>query len=297
MRWFAIGLLILLVFRPIDGESTLISLVRPFHAQCLSLSPLSPFRDWYQAIVCGKNLPASQEKNWFQQTGLIHVIVVSGSHLIFLDDVLRLLLGSSRAAVWIRNLLLGFFALISNLQPPITRALVHRGWQFYFLRKGRPKPSFHLQILSGITTLAFFPTWWTSLSFLMSWFCVLALSLPLKTKSTLWRSAFVYLIMIPALLPVQSPHPASILFNTVFGPLLGLVLFPMSAVGFIHPWLAVISDFAWKSLFWLFSVLPLPGASSGTYFAVGWLAFYLVLSQTGFYFWQVHRRRKQWIEK
>src|SRR4051794_30757452 len=119
MRWFFIGLLILLVFRPIDGESTLNPIVRPLHAQCLGFAPDSKFKAWYQAIVCGKNLPPSQEKGWFQQTGLIHVIVVSGSHLVFLDDVLALVLGGSRIAVWIRNLLLGFFALISNLQPPV----------------------------------------------------------------------------------------------------------------------------------------------------------------------------------
>lgn len=264
--------------------------VKPVNELCLRLSPDSSYRSWYQAIVCGQNLPPSTEKLWFQQTGLIHVIVVSGSHLVFLEDILLLL----KLPAIVRWILLLLFSLASNLQPPIARAVIQRVWMEVLRRRQSPLPTLHVQLLAGLSTLALFPGWWTSLSFFMSWICVLALSLPLPSKNPLAQSALIYLLMIPAVSQVQTPHPSSILFNFVMGPVLGIALFPLSLLGFFHPLLASVSDFGWKMLFAIFSLVPLPEARGGVLFSSIWLIVYVGLLQFGSFAWVIHIRRRMW---
>lgn len=264
--------------------------VKPVNDLCLKASPSTEYRAWYQAIVCGQNLPPSVERGWFQQTGLIHVIVVSGSHLVFLEDLLLI----ARMPTFLRWSLLLLFSMASNLQPPVTRALIQRTTAEVFRRKQISLRSIHLQLLSGLITLSLFPAWWSSLSFIMSWICVLALSLPLPSKSLLWRSALIYLLMFPPVSTMQRPHPASILFNFVFAPVLGLILFPMSLLGFFHPLLAHVSDFAWRMLFSIFTQIPMPESEGGLMFSSLWLIFYLALLQIGAFAWVIRERRRLW---
>jgi predicted membrane metal-binding protein len=294
MQWLAAFVLVLLLFQPLDLEPLMLPLVRPVHQLCMDRAPDSRFRDWYQAIVCGTNLPPSSEKNEFQRTGLIHIIVVSGSHLVFLDEILEAVLGTSRWAAWLRWLALLFFSLASNLQPPVTRALVQRGCGWCARRTHRPFRSLHLQLLSGLLTVALFPQWWSSLSFLMSWLCALALSVPMPSNNPLWRSVAIYLLLLPAMIGIQFPHPSSILFNVVFGPILGLVLFPMSLLGFLHPFLARLCDFGWESLFWIFRELPIPETQANLVFPVLWLILYLLIAQAASLYALVRSRRKLW---
>ena len=54
------------------------------HTKCESLTPSSNYQDFYKALVCGTDLPSSQLKEYFKMSGLLHLIVVSGSHLIFI---------------------------------------------------------------------------------------------------------------------------------------------------------------------------------------------------------------------
>jgi hypothetical protein len=295
MRVFTTLLLILLMTQPIDLEPVVMPIVKPVNQFCLDHAPISEYRVWYQAIVCGQNLPPSIEKGWFQQTGLIHVIVVSGSHLIFLEEGLSLVIRGNRwVATSLRWALLLLFALASNLQPPITRALVHRAWAFTINRRGQHLKGLHLQLLSGLTTLAFFPGWWSSLSFLLSWLCALALSFPLPSKNPLWRAFLVYVLLVPALLAVQTPQPASILFNALFAPLLGAALFPLSLLGFFHPWFALLSDWSWRSLFLLFSIMPMPEAAGGILFSGAWLFAYVVIAQSGALLFYIRLKRHLW---
>gem|GEM_PF-1740574 len=290
MQWLIAFHILLLIFQPFDLSTLVMPWVKPVHQLCLNFAPASDYRVWYHAIVCGENLSPSMEKNWFQQTGLIHVIVVSGSHLVFLEDILRFL----KLPNWLRWSVLLFFSLASNLQPPITRALIQRVWNAFFQRQQIVMRSLHLQLLAGVTTLALFPSWWTSLSFLMSWLCVLALSLPMPSKHPLWQAALIYLLLIPAMLNIQTPHPAGILFNVMLAPVLGFVLFPMSLIGFFHPWLAAVSDAAWRLLFFLFSQIPLPEAANGILFSSLWLIIYLVLVQFASFGSVIFLRRKLW---
>lgn len=292
MQWLVAFLILLLISQPFDLGPLVMPWVKPVHDLCLNFAPASDYRAWYHAIVCGENLSPSIEKTWFQQTGLIHVIVVSGSHLVFLEDILRFLKIPNR---W-RWLVLVIFSCVSNLQPPITRALVQKIWRAYFEKKRIVMRSLHLQLIAGLTTLALFPSWWTSLSFLMSWLCVLALSLPMPSKHPILQASLIYLVLFPAMLGLQTPHPAGILFNVALAPVLGFLLFPISLIGFLHPWLAILSDGAWRILFFLFTLIPLPETSNGFLFSSLWLIVYLALTQVSAFGTIIFLRRKLWIK-
>lgn len=294
MHWLIASIIFLLVFQPLDLQKLLAPAVRPLHSGCLSRAPDSPFRPWYQAIVCGENLPPSPEKLWFQRSGLIHVIVVSGSHLIFLDEILLLLPGSSIPVALFRWSVLLLFSLMTNLQPPIARALIQRALTWFFITTRRPLTRLHLQLISGIVTVSLFPQWWTSLSFIMSWVCALALGLPLPSKSPLARAGLIYLLMLPVMWNIQIPQPGQIFFNLLLGPLFALVLFPMSLLGFLHSLLTLLSDWGWRLTFFLFSHMPLPETETAGTFANIWLIFYIVALQAGSLFMLIRRRRQLW---
>src|SRR5688572_25924952 len=98
----------------------LAELFEPLHLYCLSATPTGSYRHFYDAIVCGKSLkPENAEV--FRVTGVIHLLVVSGSHLIVLTQILEKLLPS-----WPRLhfLILALFAGFTGFQPPVARALV-----------------------------------------------------------------------------------------------------------------------------------------------------------------------------
>jgi competence protein ComEC len=290
MKWLIASLITLLIIQPFSLEKWVMPWVIPLHNLCLHLAPNSNYQHWYQAIVCGQNLPASVEKSWFQQTGLIHVIVVSGSHLVFLDETLQLL----RVPRILRIFLAILFSLVNQLQPPITRALFQRFWNWFFWRQSRPLPAIHAQFLALITSLALFPNWWTSLSFIMSAVCSLGLTLPVRSKRPITQATLVYILMALPIFSLQTPHPASILFNVLFAPILGTLLFPMSLVDFLHASLAALSDRAWQGLFFIFENIPLPDSHEGTVFSVGWLILYLVITQAAAFYFVIRERRKWW---
>src|SRR5438045_3594534 len=61
------------------------------HRICLAQVPQdSIYPDVYAALVCGENLTNEKIKRDFIETSLIHVIVVSGTHLLFLMQIFSL---------------------------------------------------------------------------------------------------------------------------------------------------------------------------------------------------------------
>ena len=59
------------------------------HQICLKILPPSDYLEVNQALVCGENLKSEALKQLFIDTGLYHLIVVSGSHLILIAAALE----------------------------------------------------------------------------------------------------------------------------------------------------------------------------------------------------------------
>jgi predicted membrane metal-binding protein len=216
-----------------------------FHLECVRLAPDSPWRELYEATVCGKNLREPEFLGYLKKFGLLHLIVVSGAHLLFLEKLVHSV--GLRAKTFVYPLLI-LFSLVTLLQPPITRALIA-----IFL--GDLNVRFRLfwhpvQIIffSGILCWLLFPSWIHSFSFLLSWSCSLILCLVSGYAS--WKKHLaIYFFMCFFLLPLQTPHPLSILLNMFLAPVIGLCLFPASLLAFAIPSATSLVDPLWSALY------------------------------------------------
>ncbi len=234
------------------------------HQTCEVMSPLTNWKFAYQAIVCGSSLAPGDFKKSLITTGLIHLIVVSGSHLIFLSHWTEKIC-QSRRVVW---MILFLFTLTTGLQPPTVRAFVSL-LLFQFVNH---KKLFWTQpqrtIVSGLITLTLFPAWVTSVSFIMSWAASFSLATNPFKPHQLRYHFYVFLILYPIFLPLAPLNPISIAANLVFSSFIGAVIFPISLMAFLHSGFAVCADFFWIALDWTLQKLAVYAPESQAHFTV-----------------------------
>lgn len=207
-----------------------------FHQKCLQALPLHTANpNALAALLCGEKITDFSLQKKLSETSLIHIFIVSGSHLILLDQVLGIL----KIPFLVRFGFLLLYSLCVGWQAPAVRALVGllvhptlRYFSFFF-----PKD---LQVMIvGLITLFLFPSWWNSTSLLMSWCAALALSLPsLGRIRSSWQSALlaqfaVFFFMCAPLWGLGSLHPLSILYNFLIAPVVAYGLLPLAFLGLV----------------------------------------------------------------
>ena len=213
------------------------------HDLCLSqLNFQSSLPDIYKALVCGKRLPYGEMKQLFVKGGLIHLTVVSGAHLIFLESLWLKLPLPKIVKNGGLSLFLTLYALASQLNPPVLRALFSfflfqfsQKWKLFWSPAG-------ITLLSALLCLIHNKDWLNSVSLQLSVLASLLFSL---SKSSLKKSFFIYLFTLPLLNRWQNLHPFSVLINWTLAPIISGFLFPLS---FLSPFLSPlykVSDFFW----------------------------------------------------
>jgi len=274
----------------------------PFHQACLAFSPVSNHMDAYQAIVCGANLPPGDLANSLRQAGLLHLIVVSGSHLLLLEHVLIFQANKFKLLNSLIFFVLLGFVLTTRDEPPAVRAFIS-----LLLRSANHSfklgwSDLQIMTLSGFVSLTFCLDWGRTHSLLLSWGASLSLGafstftppfhkafsrqnlsslklkLQLQLKKTALRQIAIYLLLFPLLIPFSAPHPVSILCNLLFTPILNAVLFPMSLLAFAFRCLRPIVDHLWNIVcYMLLEIAPLlPDGLEDLPIPVGWLWSYLL---------------------
>ena len=280
---FSLFIAALLSSRAPLGSASVIDVI---HRSCLRACPPSVHADFLKAVVCGESLGhangAALLRSDFAKTGLIHLLVVSGSHLICLEQLVLLLScgfrGAREKSRWMSILIfaaLFFFTLMTGASPPVLRAFL--GWTLRRLSTRERWNWTRVQILtiSGFATLPFCTDQWGLCSLGLSWIAGLALGFvrdtsdrPLNRQNNFsiterlhsWSSRVVillrinvcvYVALIPALLPLGVPSLLSIFANLMFGPVMGLVLFPISLASFLWNGLVGLTDRAWSTALWL----------------------------------------------
>ena len=234
----------------LDLHALLAPQVAYLHQQCLSLLPDTAFPQVYKALVCGERLTDARLHHVFVTTGLLHIFVVSGTHLS------RLRQGLSWLGIpfWVQACLLAVYGLATNLNPPVVRAWFALCLAFvnhrFVLNWNPTLLVWHVSLLA----LLFFSPWFDSFSFLLSWSASLALALG-RNKSLLIKNLIVYFVMAPILAGVSHPHPISVLINTLFLPVFGLFFFPMTLCSVLIPSLTWIMDRAWAIFFHILSMI------------------------------------------
>lgn len=209
-----------------------------YQQKCLNSLPADhASRSAIQSLLCGEKITDSELRENLSKTSLIHIFVVSGSHLILLDHFLSIL----RIPFFVRFLGLGFYCLAVGWQAPAVRALGSLLFRALSVRCRFYFPSDLIVLACGLIMLILFPSWWRSLSFQMSWCAALSLSAPrlfrLSTRS--WRGALlshflIFVLMAPLLWGWGSLHPLGILCNLLLAPVVALVLLPLSFFAVFH---------------------------------------------------------------
>lgn len=217
-------------------------------------------QDSLTALLCGTDLSDNNHKELLQKSSLIHIFVVSGSHLLFLDQILSTL----RIPLFVRFLTWLFYSVIAGWQAPVARAFLQLSLRAGLRIYGLHFPSDLAVLLAGLLGIGFFPQWSQSLSYQMSWCASLALSYgifykhqsPFR-KATLTQIS-IYFCMAPLLYGFGSLHPLSVVFNLILGNFVALIILPMALLASIVPALRSSFDFLLESFFFLVSHLVAP---------------------------------------
>ena len=218
-------------------------LSREMHELCLKqLSFKSSFPEIYKALVCGKRLPYGELKQLFVKGGLIHLTVVSGAHLLFLESLCLKLPLPKKIKNGGISLFLILYALASQFQAPVLRALFS-----FFLRQASQKlklfwSSAGITLLSALLCLIYNKDWLSSSSLQLS---VLASLLYSSSQSFLKKSFLIYLFLLPFLNRWQSLHPLTVVINWICAPVISGLLFPFSFLSPFLPFFYKVSDFLW----------------------------------------------------
>lgn len=219
----------------------------PFHQACHRLAPQTTETENYRAVVCGTSLSQSSFRDELRQTGLIHLMVVSGSHVAFLETVL---VNASRRCSLIRRMIpifLLLFALVNLLEAVVMRALFSLFFRRLNERLHLSWSDVQILCLAGLLSLGFCKGKSSLLSLCLSWLLSLALlNLNSSKSNSFLENVRAYLFIAPGLLPFSLPHPLSILCNFVFAPIIGFALFPTSLLAFFIPGFATVSDCLWR---------------------------------------------------
>lgn len=232
------------------------------HSMCIESCPLSDHVELYRAIVCGSSVPDSMIRSDFVQTGLIHLLVVSGQHFQFLEWIVeRATFRLPSLLKWMLGLtILGGFTLASGGSAPAVRAAAawsSRRLSEQFKLNWSPV---QIAIVSSASALSLCRTRADIGSLALSSTAAAALtmsqrkftpqkgmrSLVAKMKAALFQQAQLYVILLPALCSIALPHPFTIAWNLAAGTLIGHFLFPLSLFGFLVPGFVVLSDAAWE---------------------------------------------------
>lgn len=220
--------------------------------KCELLSPLQfENHQWISAVVCGRSPAQNPDYRILQASGLLHLIVVSGSHLVFIEQILSIIFQNFRWSFGLKIFVLAAFALFTGFQPPVVRALCSNLIdKFQTSNKLFWSPP-AITYIAGLVVLMFAPKWWSSISLQLSWVAALALQTVSASTSyfRLKQQLAVFVLMFPLLMQFAPPHPISIVFNVVAGPIIGAILFPVSALTLISAdWFWFVDDL-WNLFF------------------------------------------------
>ncbi len=210
-----------------------------FHKKCLHLLPQSTLHpEALAALTCGQKITQTTLQEALSKTSLIHIFIVSGSHLILLDQLLSIF----KIPSFLRFLLLSIYSLAVGWQAPAVRALIGLGAKQLLRHSPFHFPTDLIVLITGLITLTLFPSWWSSLSLQMSWCAALALSLPgiLRLQGSWQKVVFtqitVMFFMSVPLWGLGSLHPLSLIYNIFLGPLVAYLLLPLSILSLLfHP--------------------------------------------------------------
>jgi ComEC/Rec2-related protein len=264
-------------------------------SKCAAWIPIEmAYRHLSQSFVCGVPLSNEQHRMLFQETSLLHLMVVSGGHLQLLSlFILAAWPPHTKDKLFSRLALLFFlfsYCLLTGLQAPVVRSffglllfeISHRfRWNW---------DSGKTQLFTGLLLLFLIPHWIFHFSFYLSWLASLGFLLsPLIKKGSpnLWQKWLLYALccfLIQTLLTLSfgNFNAIGVVTNSLFAPILGILLFPISLAPAVFPFLSLWADRIWALLIsglqMIQQELPQQELSQVTFSERFWMALWIFLA-------------------
>ncbi len=219
-----------------------------FHPLCLARLPSnSNSLAELEALVCGQNFSTLEASYLFIASGLIHLFVVSGAHLIFIKKMLSpidAILPHRFFNLFLYTVLFIFIAAC-QFNAPIVRSFLFLILSAFLKTKKIHWPLNYLVFISGMLTLVFNHQWVSSMSLQLSWLITISFLLQnifFKYAFVLWKHLLSFVFIFPTLLYLQVPQFLLVLTNLILTPFLEFILFPLSLIVWFIPPLYVLFD-------------------------------------------------------
>ena len=221
-----IALLVLSLIR-ISAYELFSPVAEKAHFFCLRfLPPESRALAELKALVCAENFSTLNESQLYISSGLIHLFVVSGAHLLLIERLLR----KSKLNSTTIFITLVLYTFACNLGAPVVRCLLAFGLNFFLVSKNIRWPTHFRLLIIGLATLCFNFNWINSISLQMSWlaaFLVLLGENFFKSRSAFFKQSLFFVTLLPTIMYFQIPGAGTILLNILFAPVLEFILFPL----------------------------------------------------------------------
>ena len=195
-----------------------------------------------RALVCAENFTHLTQSELYISSGLIHLFVVSGSHLLLLEKALQADLLKKYLRSGPLLLLITAYAMACGLSAPVTRALLTFYLGLFLYARNIRWPFYHKTLFIGLSCLVIQPEWLSSISLQLSWLAAFTVGFTEKFAdqfSALTRQSLFFFLLFPTLVFMQVPSPITIIMNLLLAPLLEFVLFPLGLliwfIPFLHP--------------------------------------------------------------
>ncbi len=213
---------------------------------CLDNVPnQSSYVHFHQALLCGASFKNDPVSSLFQQTNLIHHLVVSGSHALLAWSLLKVF-----ARFWPTLTMTVYFIFVfillalTGFQPPLLRFL------FFFLCRRlfffQENSTYLTEFFLTLSLLTCFPSWTGSYSFFLSSIAALGLQIaqhPLLDGKLVWKQSLFFLILYYPLQYLGGSHPVGIVFNLIASPVFA-VLLPLEYLSMLFPsWIDYLDKF------------------------------------------------------
>lgn len=218
------------------------------HRFCLSLLPENPLtQPTLQALVCGQNFNSAEDSQLYASAGLIHLFVVSGSHLILMERFINWIIKTLnfKYPTTTKLVILFLYCLVCDLNPPIIRSFLNMSWVALLVLQHKHWPKDYILLLTGLLCLLLQPQWITSLGLQMSWLAALAIQLNeryLFNAPKLLHQLTFYILFTFSFSCLGFPQVTAILTCLIFSPILEFVLLPLAFLIIPFPFLDVMFE-------------------------------------------------------
>ncbi len=213
-----------------------------------------PYSSLLNGITFGKDIPPYLNLYLkFKKSGLLHVMVLSGSNIAMLGAMIEAIFGfiHKKIAVVLTICFIIIFTISVGFEPPVVRAAIMGTISLLAIVFNRKATAIYSLVLTGIITLVFWPEWITSISFLLSYGATLGIVLfgSSQSKPRWWFPnelrislaaqlfttpiIFLYFKQISLISPITN-----VLVSFIIGPLM-LLGFCISIFGLIHPFITI----------------------------------------------------------